>query len=697
MRNKKMKLGGMMFAGMIIVISFVYAINVQPVVFGETSWFSSSFKLNQFDSYKDFTDFLYKNAVRYKSYYGEPLRGSGDVFIDGLDLESINLAKSSSPPQYWGGEIVDYSQTNVQVAGVDEPDVVKTDGKYLYIVSENKVIIVKATPAEDAEIITEVFIDDSLNIRNIFICGNRLVIFAEDYSYLIYENTKIVEDEGETLPLTQWYYSPDIHIKIFDLKDLNNFELVKDVVVAGHYTGARLIKDFIYLITTQYSYDIVNLDENEVIVPKILINGKVREIPLDDIYYTEIPEESSYITNIVSVNVKDDSEDVTSKIFLLGNTQILYVSLDNIYVAYSSYYYDYEYLEEVLEDVLFPMLPDSIKSEISIVKTLSISDYQKKIVSKWILEEYIDLIDDETKLELAKEINKKIEKTVIHRISISNGNIEYKAQGEIPGSVKNQFSLSEYEDFLRVSSTMQSQLIREFFPKISSQNNIYILNMDLEIVGSIEGLAPGERIYATRFLGDTCYLVTFRQIDPFFVIDLSNPSSPNVLGELKIPGYSTYLHPYDDNHVIGIGMDNGRVKVSFYDVTDMSNPIELSKYEINNDYNYRGTSSALNEHKAFLFDKEKNLLIIPSGSYSKQSAYVFDITVYDGIELIGSISHDSNTIETQDEDYYYWKYDYDYSINRCLYIENVLYTFSDKMVKMNSIDDLSEINIIYLD
>jgi len=247
---------------------------------------------------------------------------------------------------------------------------------------------------------------------------------------------------------------------------------------------------------------------------------------------------------------------------------------------------------------------------------------------------------------------------------------------------------------------MDDWRISNFISRVQSQNNVYVLNMDLEIVGSLEGLAPGEEIYATRFLGDKCYLVTFRQIDPFFVIDLSNPNNPTVLGELKIPGFSTYLHPYDETHVIGIGRNGSKIKVALYDVSDVSNPIELSKYEIdNNDGNWwRTQSAALDEHKAFLFDREKNLLVIPAGSGNKQSAYVFDITIEDGVKLKGKISHSSPIEDTteEDEDSYWYGYDYDYSIHRALYIGEVLYTISNNMIKMNNLDDLNEINSLEL-
>jgi len=487
---------------------------------------------------------------------------------------------------------------------------------------------------------------------------------------------------------------------IIHLIPIDDPELVKNIVAPGRFSGARMIEDFVYVVTNQYSYEIYKLDADQTIVPTIMIDGELKEISLPDISYVDITEESRTITNIVSINIHDDSHDVNTKIFLLGNSHLLYVSKGNIYITYSDRTYDYELLREIVDEVLRPYLPDELLEELDVVKTLSIKEHQKKTVTEWILQNFTDNMDKNILENISKEILRRVDRTIIHRISINDGEIQYEAQGVVPGGAKNQFSMNEHDGYLRISTTMENWQISNFVSRVQSQNNVYVLNMDLDIVGSVEGLAPGEQIYATRFLGDKCYLVTFRQIDPFFVIDLSNPSNPTVLGELKIPGFSTYLHPYDETHVIGIGRNGSSIKVAIYDASDVNNPIELSKYEIdNNDGNWwRAQSAALDEHKAFLFDREKNLLVIPIGDYSKQSAYVFDISVEKGVDLKGKITHNSEDNETNedDEDIYWYGYDYGYTIKRALYIGDVLYTISDNMVKMNNLEDLSEINSIDL-
>lgn len=307
-----------------------------------------------------------------------------------------------------------------------------------------------------------------------------------------------------------------------------------------------------------------------------------------------------------------------------------------------------------------------------------------------------------------------ISTTIVHRIQIENGEICIAADGEIPGTVLNQFSMDEYNAYFRVATTSTITSPGEEPFMLHLQNNIYVLDMDLTVVGKIEGLAKGETVHSARFMGSSCYLVTFRKVDPFFVIDLSEPTGPKVLGELKVTGYSDYMHMCDENHVIGVGKetvgaDQGDfswyqgLKISLFDVTEISDLKELARYLIGD----RGTNSpVLNDHKAFLFNEEKHLLVIPvlvakinernypngvpqyaMGENVWQGAYVFTVSLAGReIKLKGTITH----IENGDVS------DYTKHVKRALYIGDVLYTVSDSMVKMNSLTDLSDINALTL-
>jgi len=252
--------------------------------------------------------------------------------------------------------------------------------------------------------------------------------------------------------------------------------------------------------------------------------------------------------------------------------------------------------------------------------------------------------------------------TSVYKIVASGVVMGATASGDVPGALLNQFSMDEHEGYLRVATTIGW----------GQSNSVYVLNETLGIVGALEGIAEDEQIFAARFVGDNLYLVTFRQIDPFFVIDLSDPTDPRLLGELEIPGFSSYLHPVDSDHILGIGQENWTLKVSLFDVSDPTHPVESSRWTVAN----TSWSEALYDHKAVLFDGPKALFVLPIYGWDGESgAYVFRVTPTDGISLRGVISHGFAYAD----------------VYRSLYIGDTLYTVSPYVVKANALSDLSEI------
>jgi uncharacterized secreted protein with C-terminal beta-propeller domain len=579
-----------------------------------------------------------------------------------------------------GGEVPpSYSTTNVQVVGVDEPDIVKTDGSYLYIVANQKVFIVKAYPTQNATVLSQIAFDSNTTITSIFIYGDRLVIFGNSYIYPVYPESETIVDRhggwglgGESKTV----------IDIYDVSDRQNPTLAKEIKIDGYYFDARLIDEYVYVVATEYTYDIYYaLDEKNFTlnVPQISIDDETQNISAGDIYYVDVPELSDAMTHVISINL--DTNDIAEKSFMLGSSQTMYVSKNNIFLA-SAHYPSYP--------ILYMTQDGSSSSSTE-------------------------------------------ESVILHKISINTGDITYIAQGEVPGHILNQFSMDEHNGFFRIATTVGNNWGEES----QSSNNIYILDENLQQISQIENIAPGESIYAARFLGDRAYLVTFVQVDPLFTVDLSDPYNPKILGELKIPGYSEYLHPYDENHIIGIGkevdpsIDADKVhtpgaiyytailglKIALFDVSDFENPKEVAKVVIGD----RGTDSpALYDHKAFLFDREKELLVIPVslyeitqevkdryiasngtetlfGEFTFQGAYVYWLSLENGFEFKGRITHQTpEEMQKQTDDYYWYWGSSSTDITRTLYIGDVLYTVSDSMVKMNSLDDLSEINSINL-
>lgn len=283
--------------------------------------------------------------------------------------------------------------------------------------------------------------------------------------------------------------------------------------------------------------------------------------------------------------------------------------------------------------------------------------------------------------------------TNIYKFQLDKANVKYLSAGKVKGTILNQFSMDENNGFLRVATT-------EYKVNNETVNNLYILDSDMKFAGQIEGLEKGERIYAVRFMGIRAYMVTFKQTDPLLAIDLKNPSSPKVLGELKIPGFSSYIQPYDDTHIIGFGQDvqiqgpynkpvSTGMKLALFDVSDVNDPKQMFSQMVEGKDSY---SSVLGDHKALLFLKDKNLLAFPVQCYKSDKsfeyywgAYVYNIDLANGFRLKGKISHTDNQKDELNEKYL---------INRILYINDAIYTLSEGCIKANDINSLKEISSV---
>ena len=472
------------------------------------------------------------------TYRGSPLdtmffaeRGFEPIPPQAAGSFAIETADSSSQSN-------SYSTTNIQVAGVDEADIIKNDGQYIYISSndytknQNYVYILKADP-QDPRIISKITLENNTYLAGMYLSqdSNQLVIIGSEYQF--YTMDAMVERAEPMI----YPYSSEINtfLKVYDISDKAYPELSNNYTISGSYFNSRMIGDYVYAVISQPTYV---LENNDLILPRIYNETAVSEIEPTKIYYSESASYSDIASNyftyttFVGLNVKDKNQDLVNMTVLMGGASTMYVSINNIYVTYPTW----------TEEGQF---------------------------------------------------------TSIYRISVNKDALNFEAKGSIPGYLLNQYSMDEYNGHFRLATTSQKQ---------ESSNNVYVLNMELETVGKLENLGITERIYSARFMGDKAYLVTFRQIDPFFVLDMSNPTEPKVAGELKIPGYSSYLHPFDENHVIGLGMEDNAVKLSLFDVTNVNNPTEIAKYTIQGDYTH---SEALYDPKAFLFNKEKQLLVIP--------------------------------------------------------------------------------------
>jgi len=677
-------------------------------------------KIYKFADYDELKDFLENSDL--SSSYSYPTFSRGLDMMETLSLEDTAMKASPGVDlglsyasdlglagDESGGGSDDFSKTNVQVEGVDEADIIKTDGKNIYAVVKNNLFIIEAYPAENVEILAK--IEFKSRPQDIYINGSSLVVFGSD--------TQIYKTETyKRFPRRSSY----TFFKVFDITDRKNPKQVRDLDIEGNYFNSRMIGDYVYFVTNNYHW---YWRDDVVPIPLLLEDGEVVSSDCagarcyhPDVYYFDIPYDSYNFTSINAINVKDNDKQVNGEVYLLSGNQNMYVSKDNIYITYTKHISEYQLEMEVMKEVVYPYLSARDQEKIAKIEQvenyiLSRNEKTSKIFA--IIERYASSLSEEEQEKLEeeleekikqkyKDISKELEKTVIHKIAIKEGKLEYKNNGEVTGQVLNQFSMDESNGYFRIATTKNRTWSRYDEASRQSYSNLYVLDENLKQVGAVEDLALDERIYSVRFMQNRAYMVTFKQIDPLFVIDLSDPKDPKVLGELKIPGFSNYLHPYDNDTLIGIGKDTAEsewggtrtkgLKLSLFDVSDVANPKEIDTYIMGG----AGSDSiALNDHKAFLFSLDKNLLVLPVSiresfdgrSYGKLSfsgAAVFSVDKT-GFTLKGKIDH-SNGGRASERDYWRGYNYYDNTVKRNLYIDNVLYSFSNNYLKMNNLDDL---------
>lgn len=599
----------------------------------------------------------------------------------------------------------DYSQTNVQVAGVDEPDIVKNDARYIYVISGSTLAIVDAYPAANASVVSKTEIYDSA--RDLFVGGDRLVLFTVGWDGteddLVAPVSPVME---KSMPRIRTNMQTT-HALVYDISDRAKPDLLKDYTIEGDYIDARMIGSLVYMVSREQVYPYY---DEPIIVPTLRESGRILVQP--DVWYFDSYEHQYAFTTITALDIATGKEkDVQT--YLLGTGNIVYVSPDAMYVSYQKYHPVY-YPGGVPQPVSMGMevisaIDSAVKTAAAQVTSVTGSDGSSSgrtstDFNTMTEEQRQSLIHDLKGAEQEALQKEEFDQTttVIHKIAIKDGTIAYVAKGEIPGVLENQFSMDEYGNNLRVATTSSVSTRSGQF----TYSNVYVLDGQMKAVGSLTHVAEQESIYSTRFVGDRLYMVTFRRMDPFFVIDLSTPESPKILGKLKIPGYSDYLHPYDATHIIGIGKETttndwggvsvSGVKMALFDVSDVENPKQIDKVQIGD---AGSDSPALTDHHAFLFNREKNLLVIPiravstgqvvNGDYYNyrqtvwHGAYVFGLTPESGFDLRGTVQHG-----TGGDGYYYYGSS-SAEVKRSLYIGDVLYTISGKQIKANSLASIN--------
>ncbi|MDR4889353.1 beta-propeller domain-containing protein [Fredinandcohnia sp. QZ13] len=551
---------------------------------------------------------------------------------------SVSTESAAGDSAVKGGS--EHSETNTQVQGVDEADIVKTDGEYIYQLIDGKLNIIKAVPANVMQLITTIPYSHSFSPNQMFLYEDKLVVIGHTF----HDSTPDKNQNQRSMIYPPRHFEATTAI-VYDIQDPKNPEEIRRVEVDGNHVTSRRIDNYIYLVANHYPNYWIMEDTREEDIdlrPRFSDSATSEEsslVPYEKIQYIPGSKETNFtLIAAFDLNTPDKEASITS---YLGSGNLMYMSKENIYIAVANYY-------------AIPF----------------------------------------------REGGSDSPDTNVYKFTVEGDKVEFHSSTEVPGTILNQFSMDEFNGSFRVATT-KGDTWNNSKP---SSNNLFIYDENLQQIGSLSDLARGERIYSARFMGERIYIVTFKQVDPLFVIDASNPKAPKVLGELKIPGFSNYLHPYDENHVIGFGQDTkvvadnktsnsepmvytDGVKISLFDIRDVNNPKEKFTEIIGG----RGTYSPLNyDHKALLFNKEKGIFAFPITVYQNlegkmyeqkfefQGAYVYDIHL-EGIDLKAKLSHDTGPYET-------WEGE----IQRLLTIGDTLYAISPTMISAYDIKNYNQ-------
>lgn len=630
--------------------------------------FNATGDFKQFESEIEFKEYLENANDSSNMYFGGATRNfvqpevalmEESLEFDDWGVDSI--AKNQAVPTDGaaaGGSADRVSGTNVQVVGIDEPDIVKTDGEDIYFANYSNNYYLPREP-----VFWEGDIDDSYSVKYIN-PANIDVIKAWPPADMDLKTS--IEEYGNLLLSDDvLVVFADRNIYGYDVSDSAKPEKIWTVKYDDRtwLQAARLYNDEIYLITKN------NIPYNNPCPIEPLTFGDTKlVVECTDIYHPVAPV--SVDSTFVAMKLDLKTGEVKADVSFVGSSgsSIVYMSKDSLYVTYNHSINMFDFVADFALTKMLDILPTDIISQIKKLQSYDISSNSKMNELEATLEKWQYSLDKDESLRVENEMQNRMEKyyednfrklykTELVKVDLEDFDI--KADGIVPGYPLNQFALDEYEGKLRIATTIGDRW--SGFGD-DTANDVYVLDNDLSILGSITDLGLTERIYSARFIGDKGYLVTFRQTDPFYILDLSDAKNPKMTGELKIPGYSSYLHPVKDDLILGVGKEGSKVKLSLFDVSDVKNPKEIDKYSLD-EYH----SEALNNHHAFLMDAENEIFFLPGN----KGGYIFDYSK-DKLEMVKAVG--------------------DNQVKRAIYFNDYLYVIASENITVLDMKSWVEIN-----
>ncbi|WP_448578533.1 beta-propeller domain-containing protein [Thermosphaera sp.] len=617
--------------------------------------------LKRFSSYEELYEYLEKALTANKWFTS--------LRKDWLSYEIVSPIWGGS-----GGEAgaQPASKTNVQVEGVDEPDVVKTNGEIVTVASGNRVFIVSV---EEKVVKSVIAFEES--VKGLLLYKEKLVVFTESYTYY-YEGVRV--DKNLAMPAG----APELIVYLYNLTNPENPGFLGKISVTGYMLSSRLLDEYVYLVANTYV--------NGPVIP--FVNGE--PVPLETL--AAVDEQPDVYTVILAIDLEE--LDYATYTFLIRSGGWLYMSLSNLYIACEKPIWFTDAYNIVLKAIAEHMPPEERDRVLNLLDEGVLDRAYEEV------NEYLSSMSEDARQRLldqvATEVNKEVrsDETTFYVFTVNGLSISLKGSFTIPGLLLDQFAMEETGDFFITATTETNYTIMVgFLPIIYpiyyesreisecsfknltgtlyvgwnsgvSENNVFIIELNsLNIVGSLKNLAPGERIYSARLIGNVFFLVTFRQVDPLFAIDVSDPGHPTVIGFLKIPGFSEYLHPLSAERLLGIGIEDGWFKISLFNVTDPVNMSEVFKINLPSTW-----SQALYDHHAVTIHPEKQLVLIPFTSYGGGGVSSGVIVIkYSSDELrVDAILPHQSCIRTA-------------------YVGDELYTISPGLIKVFSLETYEEL------
>ncbi|MFB6070679.1 MAG: beta-propeller domain-containing protein [Halanaeroarchaeum sp.] len=471
------------------------------------------------------------------------------------------------------------SNTNVQETGIHEPDLVKTDGEYAYYSPRRRAVygeredgaatsVVDLRPRENASVAAE--IDDA----------GRL---------LRYEDTLVVLG-GDA-------------VTGYSVADPRNPDQVWNRTLDGRVVSARLADGQLYLVIAD---DVASQP-----CPVEPLEGV--STPCTSVYHPDslVPVETTYTVVRMDPTTGETHESVA---FVGSRDSTVYVSANSLYLATTSPPARGHLLLEFLLAEARDVLPDDAVAHLEDVRSYDLSDRAIYAEADHVLDRYLASLSEERRREVRRTLADRYraftadrlrELTTTHVTAVALPSLEVTASGSVPGSPLDQFAMDEHEGTLRIATTVSAPRLR--WEGANTSNDVYVLNESLGVIGSVQGMSDGQRVFGVRFVGDTGYVVTYRRVDPLHVIDLSNPRNPVERGSLKLPGFSGYLHPLSGDRLLGIGEEDGRVKTVIFDVSDPTDPAIAESRVLDARY-----SAVQSSHHAFLLDERHDAFFLPT-------------------------------------------------------------------------------------